>query len=97
MLMKREFSQQIFETYLGIKFHENPSGGIRVPYGRTHRRTDRHDDANSRFSQLCEETQKRLPCADLGEEYSICLGFMGSFSGACFTMNMFAGVFPVLC
>ena len=77
--MKLEFSQQIFENYLGIKFHENPSGGIGVPYGRTHRRTDRHEEANSRFSQLCEQAYTRLPCADFVEEYSICLGFMVSF------------------
>jgi hypothetical protein len=25
-----EFSQQIFEAYLNIKFHENPSSGSRV-------------------------------------------------------------------
>jgi hypothetical protein len=40
-LMKIEFSQQIFEKYSNIKFHENPSSGRRdVPYGRIDRRTD---------------------------------------------------------
>ena len=39
--MKLEFSQQIFEKYLNIKFHENPSSGSRVvPCGRTDRQTD---------------------------------------------------------
>ena len=34
--MKLEFSQQIFEKYLDIKFHENPSSGSRVvPCRRT--------------------------------------------------------------
>jgi len=34
--MKLEFSRQIFEKYLNIKFHENPSSCCRViPCGRT--------------------------------------------------------------
>jgi hypothetical protein len=38
-----------------IKFHENPSSGSRVvPCGQTDGRTDRRDEGNSRFSQLCE-------------------------------------------
>jgi len=54
-LMKLEFPQQIFEKYSNIKFHENPSSGNRVvPYGRTDRRTDRHDENNSRILQFCE-------------------------------------------
>jgi hypothetical protein len=49
--MKLEFSRQIFEIYLNIEFHENPfSGSLSFPYGRT----DRRDEANSRFSQFCE-------------------------------------------
>ena len=51
IVMTLEFSQQIFEKYSYIEFHENPSSGGRVvPY----RRTDRHDDADSRFSKFCE-------------------------------------------
>jgi len=35
MLVKLEFSRQIFEKYSNIKFHENPSSGNRVvPNGR---------------------------------------------------------------
>ena len=54
ILMKIEFSRQIFEKYSNIKFHENPSNGNRgVPYGRTDGRTDRQadklDEANSHF------------------------------------------------
>jgi hypothetical protein len=30
-------------------------------YGRTEGRTDRHDEANSRFSQFGERAQKVLP------------------------------------
>jgi len=48
--MKLEFSRQIFETPSSIKFLENPSSGSRVAWERT----DRHDEANSRFSQFCE-------------------------------------------
>ena len=51
VLMKLEFSRQVFEKSSNIKFHEIPSNGSRVvPCGRT----DRHDEANSRFSQFCE-------------------------------------------
>ena len=39
-----------------IKFHENPSSGSRVvPCGQT----DRHDDANSRFSQILRTRLKK--------------------------------------
>ena len=39
ILMKTEFSQQIFEKYSNVKFHEDPCSGSRVvPSGRT----DRH-------------------------------------------------------
>jgi len=49
--MKLEFSRQLFEKYSNIKFHKNPSSGSRVvPWGRT----DRIDEANSRFTQFCE-------------------------------------------
>jgi len=54
--MKLEFSLQIFgKKHLDIKFNENPSSGNRVdPRGRTDRLTDRYDEANSHFSQICE-------------------------------------------
>jgi len=40
-LMKLEFSQQIFEKYSNITFHENPSNGSSVvPCGQTDGRTD---------------------------------------------------------
>jgi len=36
ILIKLEFSRQIFEKYSNIKFHDNPSSGIGVvPHGRT--------------------------------------------------------------
>jgi hypothetical protein len=48
----------IFRNYSDIKFHENsvqwePSCFVRTD-GRTDRQTDRHDEANSCFSQFCE-------------------------------------------
>jgi len=39
ILLKLEFSRQIFEKYPNIKFHKNPSSGSRVPCGRTDRQT----------------------------------------------------------
>jgi len=54
-LMKLQIPRQIFEKSPNIKFHENPSSGSRVvPCGRT----DRHDEANSRFPQFYERAQK---------------------------------------
>jgi hypothetical protein len=55
ILLELELSQQIFENNRNIKFHENPSSVSRViPCGRT----DRHKEANSRFSQFCERALK---------------------------------------
>jgi len=48
-------SGQIFVKYSNTKFPENPcSGSGVIPCGRTNRRTDRYDEANSRFSQFYE-------------------------------------------
>ena len=49
ILMKLEYSGQIFEKYLDIKFHENSFSGSQVV---TCGRTDWHDEANSLFSQF---------------------------------------------
>jgi len=58
-LLKLEFARQIFEKYSNIKFHENPPSGTRVvPCGEM----DRHDEANSRYSQFCERAQKEAKC-----------------------------------
>jgi len=54
--MKLALSWQSFEKYSGVKFHENPSRGNRiVPAGG---RAKRHEEAKSRFSQLCERVLK---------------------------------------
>jgi len=54
--MKLEYSGQTFEKYSNIEFNENLSSRRRaVPCGRT----DRHDEANSRFSLFCERTLKQ--------------------------------------
>jgi len=56
ILMKLEFSRQIFEESSNIKFHENPSSWSRVvPWGLT----DTNDEAKSRFSQFCETRLKK--------------------------------------
>jgi hypothetical protein len=53
--MKLEFSRQLFETPTSIKFLENYSSGSRVvAFGQKEKRTDKYDEANSRFSQVCE-------------------------------------------
>jgi len=45
--MKLEFYRQNFEKHADITFNENSCSGSRVvPCGQT----DRHDEANSRFS-----------------------------------------------
>jgi len=47
--MKSEFLHRFSKNIQNIKFQENPSSGSgAVPCGRT----DRHDEANSRFSQF---------------------------------------------
>ena len=51
VLMKLEFSRQILGKFSNIKFHENAYSGSRVLLCG---QTDRHDEANSRFSQVCE-------------------------------------------
>jgi len=50
ILIKLEFSKQIFTKYSYIKFNENPSSGAEV----FHADTQRHDQANSSFSQFCK-------------------------------------------
>jgi len=57
--MELEFSRQIFEKHLNIKFHENPSSCSRAATcGRTEGWTYWHDEANSRFSQFHEQAWK---------------------------------------
>jgi hypothetical protein len=49
--MKLEFSRKIFKKSSNMNFRENPSSGSRtVPRGQT----DRHNEANCRFSQFFE-------------------------------------------
>ena len=51
--MKIEFSQQIFEKYSYIKFHENVSSRSRVfPCGRTDGRTDKREDRQTDMTKL---------------------------------------------
>jgi hypothetical protein len=51
--------EQIFKETSNTKFHENPSSRNRVvPCGRTDGWPDRHDKANSHFSQFCEHALK---------------------------------------
>jgi hypothetical protein len=51
--MKVEFSLQSFEN--AMKIDENvPDASRVVPCGRTDGQMDKHDEANSLFSQICE-------------------------------------------
>jgi len=53
--MKFEFSRQIFEKYSDEIFRENPSNESRVvPFRQAGGQTDRHEEADSRFSQFSE-------------------------------------------
>jgi len=55
ILMTLDFSQQIFEKSSNIKFHKNlSSGSWVVPWECMDQATDRHNEANSRFSQFCD-------------------------------------------
>jgi len=55
ILIKLEFSRQIFAKYSNIKFHENPSSRSRVvPCGQR----DRHDEAKCRFSKILRKRLK---------------------------------------
>ena len=60
VLMKLDFSWQIFEKYSNIKFHKHLFSGNRVvpcgpTDGRVDGRTDRHvEEANSSFPQFCK-------------------------------------------
>jgi len=54
--MKLEFSRPIFERSSNIKFYEIPSSGGRVIQRG---RTDRHDEAKSRFSQIFRTRLKK--------------------------------------
>jgi len=51
--MKLELSQQSFKKSSNITFHENLSSCSRVvPCARVDGRSDRHDEANNRFSKF---------------------------------------------
>ena len=59
MLTKFGLFRRIFEISSRIQLHENPSNGSRVvPCGKTNRQTDRHGEANIRFSQFCDRAFK---------------------------------------
>jgi len=57
--MKLEFSRRSFEQNSNITFHENPPSRRWVVLSG---QTDRHDEANGRFSQFWEQTYKPTIC-----------------------------------
>jgi len=61
--MKLEFSRQFLKKYSNINFHKNPSTWSRVvPCGRT----DRHDEANSCYSQAFFQKAIKFLWKDIG-------------------------------
>ena len=57
-LMKHEFSQQSFEKFPNIKFHENPSRWNRVvPFGQT----DRYDKLIVAFRNFAKAPKIKTP------------------------------------
>jgi hypothetical protein len=54
-LMKLEFEQRISEKYSNIKFNEDHSVGAKLFHAD--RLTDRHGEANSRFSQFSKSAK----------------------------------------
>ena len=62
ILTKLEFSRDIFENILNIRFYRNPSGGERADRRaniRTDRWTDGRNEANSCSSQFCERAKRQ--------------------------------------
>jgi len=55
--MKLEFPRQVVEKVPVVKFHENPSIGNLVG---TCSQADRHDEAYSRFSHVCERFEEQV-------------------------------------
>jgi len=54
ILMKVEFSRQIYENHSNIKFHENRSSRCRIlTDGRADGQSDKRTETNSRISQFC--------------------------------------------
>ena len=60
--MTLEFSEQILEKYLNIKFHENLSYGIRVVLCR---QTGTPEETNSCILQVCKHTLKMKECGKI--------------------------------
>ena len=76
IFMKLEYFQQIFEKYSDIKFRETPSSGSRVvPCRQAKGQTDRHDEANSRFStrlKICQMEVEGLGLICISYSLYIC-------------------------
>jgi hypothetical protein len=76
MLIKLEFSRQIFEKHSNIKFRKNPSNGSRVfPCEKMDGRTDKFDEANIAFRNFVN-TPKMTYFRDKDQLVCFCDGMM---------------------
>ena len=87
ILIKLKFSWQIFKKSSNIKFH-----GSQLFHAD--RQTDRHDEANSRFSQFCERAEKRETCWSF-EQLSASLLYTASYS-YCQKMHVISTILTTL-
>jgi hypothetical protein len=65
-------------NFLKKSFHWEPSCSMRAD-----RRTDRHDEANSRFSQFCERAKKSIKLCKYNDEKLLWIGIELTFKLGC--------------
>ena len=84
VLMKTEFSRQIFENYSNINFQKIRPVGAEMFHADG--QADRHDDANSCFSQSCEDAWKNW-CYIEVVQFRLVVCQRKSFENSCFKVS----------
>ena len=59
ILIKHEFSRQVFEKYWINRFHKNPSSGVRLVAKWTDGQRDKRDEGDSHLLKFFEPAKKR--------------------------------------